>query len=126
MVLHKKDVIDRISNKTGLYKKDIKEMIDAFREIVYEELKEGNEIGLNNLFTIKTVVKEVTRAYNPFYKIWEDRDEHRTVKMIPSENLKLTIREYDKGDDDEEQFIARQIAALQAKQEKIKAEKHKR
>ena len=46
--------------------------------------------------------------------------------MIPSENLKLTIREYDKGDDDEEQFIARQIAALQAKQEKIKAEKHKR
>ena len=53
MVLHKKDVIDRISDKTGLYKKDIKEMIDAFREIVYEELKEGNEIGLNNLFTTK-------------------------------------------------------------------------
>ena len=34
MVLHKKDVIDRISDKTGLYKKDIKEMIDAIRQIV--------------------------------------------------------------------------------------------
>ena len=104
----------------------LQEDILSGKYAVYEELKEGNEIGLNNLFTIKTVVKEVTRAYNPFYKIWEDRDEHRIVKMIPSENLKLTIREYDKGDDDEEQLIARQIAALQAKQEKIKAEKHKR
>ena len=126
MVLHKKDVINKISDKTGLYKKDVREMIDALIEMVYEELKEGNEIGLNNLFTIKSVVKEVSHAYNPFYRIWEDRDEHRTVKMIPSYALKQTIREYDKGEDDDEKFIARQIAALQAKQEKIKAEKHKR
>lgn len=126
MVLHKKEIVDKIAEKTGLYKKDIKEMIDSFREIVYEELKEGNEIGLNNLFTIKTVVKEAGDGFNPILKIYEYRDEHRTVKMIPSASLKQTIREFDKGDDDEEQLIARQIAALQEKQAKIKSEKGRR
>lgn len=112
-----------IADKTGLYKKDVREMIDSFSEIIIEELKKGNELGLNNLFTIKTVVKEAGDGFNPILKIYEYRDEHRTVKMIPSANLKQIIREFDKGDDDEEKLIERQIAALRAKQEKIKSEK---
>ena len=125
MVLHKKDVIDKIADMTGLYKKDVREMIDAFRELIHEELKEGNEIGLNNMFTIKTVLKEANTGFNPSLKIFEERDEHRTVKMIPSENLKQIIRAYDKKDDDEEIMINRQIAALQAKMERLKSEKEK-
>lgn len=126
MILHKKDVIDKISDKTGLYKKDVREMIDTFRELLYEELKEGNEIALNNMFNIKTVPVKAGDKFNPRLNIWEYRDEHRTVKMIPSANLKQAIREHDKGDDDEEIMIQRQIAALQAKQARIKAEKGKR
>lgn len=37
MILYKKDVIDKLSEKTGLYKKDIKAMLVALNELVYEE-----------------------------------------------------------------------------------------
>ena len=37
MILYKKDVIDKLSEMTGLYKKDIKAMLVALNELVYEE-----------------------------------------------------------------------------------------
>lgn len=37
MILYKKDVIDKLSEKTGLYKKDIKAMLVALNELVYED-----------------------------------------------------------------------------------------
>ena len=37
MILYEKDVIDKLSEKTGLYKKDIKAMLVALNELVYEE-----------------------------------------------------------------------------------------
>lgn len=37
MILYKKDVIDKLSEKIGLYKKDIKAMLVALNELVYEE-----------------------------------------------------------------------------------------
>lgn len=128
MILHKKDIIDKISGKTGLYKKDIKEMLDAFKELIYEELEEGNEISLNNMFNIKTVPVKAGEKFNPLLKVFEYRDEHRTVKLYPSANLKQSIRKYDKKDDeaDEELIIERQIAALQARKLRLKSEKYKK
>ena len=37
MILYKKDVIDKLSEKTGLYKKDIKAMLVALNELIYVE-----------------------------------------------------------------------------------------
>lgn len=46
MVLHNLDVRNKLAEKTGLYKKDVNLVLDAFRELVYEEMEEGNMILL--------------------------------------------------------------------------------
>ena len=39
MVLHNLDVRNKLAEKTGLYKKDVNLVLDAFRELVYEEME---------------------------------------------------------------------------------------
>lgn len=38
MRLLKQDVINKLAEKTGLYKKDVRAVLDSFHELVYEEL----------------------------------------------------------------------------------------
>ena len=99
MILYKKDVIDKLSEKTGLYKKDIKAMLVALNELVYEEMDNDNAILLNNLLKIEPVtVKERNR-----YDIVRDRvyldKEHRNVKITPSTNLIDSVKKTETEDE---------------------------
>lgn len=121
MILYRKDITNKIAEKTGLYKKDIKEMLNAFREIVYEELQEDNTIFIRNLFKIQPVTMNSRLTFVPSTKERRYIEERKTVKMIPSEKLKQIIRgENDDTDDDELIAIEKEIAKLQALQEKLK------
>lgn len=54
MILYKKDVIDKLSEKTGLYKKDIKAMLVALNELVYEEMdndRQKNDWSTKHIYT---------------------------------------------------------------------------
>lgn len=87
MILYKQEVINKLAEKTGLYKKDVRAVLDSFHELVYEELDADNSILLKNLFKIEPItVKERNR-----YDIVRDRvyldKEHRNVKITPSTNL---------------------------------------
>lgn len=62
MVLHNLDVRNKLAEKTGLYKKDVNLVLDAFRELVYEEMEEGNMILLKNLFRIEPITIKATKA----------------------------------------------------------------
>ena len=64
MILYKKDVIDKLSEKTGLYKKDIKAMLVALNELVYEEMDNDNAILLNNLLKIEPVTIPPRNRYD--------------------------------------------------------------
>ena len=79
MILYKKNVIDKLSEKTGLYKKDIKAMLVALNELVYEEMDNDNAIILNNLLKIEPVTIPPRNRYD-------------IVKITPSNNLKDSIR----------------------------------
>lgn len=127
MKILKKDLIDIIHERTGLYKKDIHEVFTVFKDIIYEELKEGNEISLKNMFTIKTVETKAGEKFNPYINQYEYRDEHRTVKIYPSTKLRTEIREYDAKDieEDEEYRIEKQIAMLMARKQLLKDKKKK-
>lgn len=99
MILYKKDVIDKLSEKTGLYKKDIKAMLVALNELVYEEMDADNTILLKNLFKIEPVtVKERNR-----YDIVRDRvyldKEHRNVKITLSTNLIDSVKKTETEDE---------------------------
>ena len=52
MRLLKQDVINKLAEKTGLYKKDVRAVLDSFYELVYEELDADNSILITNLFKV--------------------------------------------------------------------------
>lgn len=93
MVLHNLDVRNnKLAEKTGLYKKDVNLVLDAFRELVYEEMEEGNMILLKNLFRIEPTTIKATKRYDIRQKNFFMDDEHKKVKIVPSRNLDKTIK----------------------------------
>lgn len=64
MILYKQEVINKLAEKTGLYKKDVRAVLLALNELVYEEMDADNTILLKNLFKIEPVtVKETDMPY---------------------------------------------------------------
>lgn len=55
MILYKQEVINKLAEKTGLYKKDVRAVLLALNELVYEEIDADNAILLKNLFKIEPV-----------------------------------------------------------------------
>ena len=93
MILYKKEITSKIAEKTGLKKQDIKQMLIAFGEVVNEELRKDNAIVLKNVFKITPIIKKSRNRYNPLRNKEEYEEEHRSVKMIPSYNLRKAIKE---------------------------------
>ena len=115
MVLHKKEIVDKIAEKTGLKKQDIKWMYEAFREIIYEELAKGNSVLLRKLFTIMPTVRTGNK-YNINTKEVEYKDEYVSVKTVPSKALKEYVRGKAKlSKKDKQRAYEKQMAALQEK-----------
>ena len=42
-MVNQRDIVNRIADKTGLYKKDIKEMLLAFKEVMVDVIEEMNQ-----------------------------------------------------------------------------------
>jgi nucleoid DNA-binding protein len=86
-MVNQKEVINRIAEKTGLRKQDIKKMIIAFREVVYDVISEEKSLFIKELFHIKPVeIKGRNRYIAPYHKaIYQDK--HKSVKIIPSKKL---------------------------------------
>lgn len=93
MTIFQKDIIDRISEKTGLKKKDVKAMLFAFKEVIYESVEEGCELFLKNVFTIKYGKAQGRTRYVPPLGKHIYVDEHTTLKIVPSQKLQEIIKE---------------------------------
>lgn len=130
MVLGKKEIVDIISEKTNMLKKDIYEVIDALAETVYEELKKDNTIVLRKLFRIEPVIMNERQRYNPNTGKLDDVEEHKSVKISVSQTLKEIIRdapsETEIKDDLERLTLARKMAALQAEMARLDAKMNNR
>lgn len=102
MRLLKQDVINKLSEKTGLYKKDVRAVLDSFHELVYEELDADNSILITNLFKIEPVTVEARKRYSLYldYKYYIDK-EHKSVKITPSANLSDSLRKEEIESEDE-------------------------
>lgn len=129
MVLGKREIVDIISEKTNMLKKDIYEVIDALAETVYEELKKDNTIVLRKLFRIEPVIMNERQRYNPNTGELDDVEEHKSVKISVSQTLKEIIRdapsETEIRDDLERLTLARKMAALQAEMARLDAKMNK-
>ena len=98
MILYKQEVINKLAEKTGLYKKDVRAMLLALNELVYEEIDADNAILLKNLFKIEPVTIKARNRYDIVRdRVYLDK-EHRNVKITPSVNLVNSVREKETED----------------------------
>lgn len=86
-MVNQKNIINRIADKTGLKKQDIKEMLIAFKEVIYDVIEEGDDLFLKEVFTIKSIDVKGRNRYIAPYKEIVYQEEHKSVKIIPSRNL---------------------------------------
>ena len=99
MILYKQEVINKLAEKTGLYKKDVRAVLLALNELVYEEMDADNTILLKNLFEIEPVtVKERNRYDIVRNRTYLDK-EHRNVKITPSTNLIDSVKKTETEDE---------------------------
>ncbi len=94
MVLRKHEVINKLAEKTGLYKKDVRAVLTAFHEMVYEEMDADNQILLKNLFKIEPITVKERNRYDLARKCMYLEKEHRNVKITPSINFVNSVRKF--------------------------------
>ena len=63
--MNKADLVNSISQKTGLTKTKTNEVIDAFVESVTESLKDGDKVTLVNFGTFNTSKRDARKGRNP-------------------------------------------------------------
>ena len=63
--MNKADLVNSISQKTGLTKTKTNEVIEAFVESVTESLKDGNKVTLVNFGTFNTSKRDARKGRNP-------------------------------------------------------------
>lgn len=59
------EVIRKISKKTSFSQKDIKEIMDAFDEVVFEEMVAGNSVTVTKFITVETADVKARECRNP-------------------------------------------------------------
>lgn len=63
--MNRKELIDAVSGKTGLSKKDTDSCLGALMDTVVDELKRGGQVSLVGFGTFKTVHRAARQARNP-------------------------------------------------------------
>ena len=86
-MVNQRDIVNRIADKTGLYKKDIKEMLLAFKEVMVDVIEEDESMFLKEIFTLKTITKKPRKRYIAPYGKTIMEKEHKIVKILPGSRL---------------------------------------
>lgn len=82
------EFVKSVSEETGINKKVVKQVVDAFLRQIGDELVAGNECRLNNLFTVFVRDRKARRGKN----MWTGEDIEipfrRTVAVRGTKHLK--------------------------------------
>lgn len=101
-MVNQRDIINRIAEKTGLYKKDIKEVLLAFKDVMADVIEEDETLFLKEIFTLKTITKPARNRYIAPYGKTILEKEHKIVKILPGTRLTEIVR--DNQNDAEDRF----------------------
>lgn len=63
--MNKAELVDEISGKVGLTKKETQNVIDALTETVGDALSRGEKVSLVDFGTFRVIHKEARRGVNP-------------------------------------------------------------
>lgn len=87
-----KELIDRISEETGLSKSRAKEILNNTKEALSDTLSDGKGVSIPDLGTFSTKTKEVRKIYNPHHEAYMMVPPKRVVDFSPSSGLKEKLK----------------------------------
>ncbi len=87
-----KELIDRLSEKTGDSKIKTREILQDAVDVLSEQLSQGKGVSVPDLGTFSTKVNPEKKVYNPHYEAYLMVPPKRTVEFNPSTNLKEEVK----------------------------------
>lgn len=100
-MVNKKEIADRIAEKTGFYKKDVKMMLSAFADVLEESLSKGDTVFFKEVFTMKPVTVKARDNYSPYHHKMMHLDEHTVVKIKLGKRLKESVLNSENNENNE-------------------------
>lgn len=89
--MKKKDIVNRISVRTGIKKQMISTVLKAYKDIVLEELHLRHSIRIENIGTLKFVQSISRNGFNPLRQKPEFFKGKNKIKFSPSKGLDRMI-----------------------------------
>lgn len=86
--VNKKEIVNKMAEKTGLYKKDIREMLFTFQEVIQEAMQDGDRVLLHGFLTIKPVLIREKQYYNLQEQSLKTKPAHMIIKCYPGSELR--------------------------------------
>ena len=87
----KKDLTERIADKTGLSRTQVRDVLGLFLDEVTGELARGNRSEFRGFGVFDTKVKAARTAQNPRTLEPVEVPEHRSVRFKPGSEMKATV-----------------------------------
>lgn len=97
--MKKKELIDKLSEETGLTKSSADEMLNITTEVITETLSDGKGMTIPDLGTFSTKTNEVRKIYNPHHESYMMVPPKRIVEFSPATGLKEKLKFVD-GDNE--------------------------
>lgn len=91
--MNKVDYINRLNEKLGYTKKDIKIIVDELFEEIKKDLKNGKKVSINNFGTFEVGVTKAFESYSPKDGSIISIPSQKRVHFKSSENFKDFLNE---------------------------------
>ncbi len=106
----KKELVNRIAERTGVTKVVAKEIIQSFLDAIIEELAEGNRLEFREFGVFETKERAARRAQNPRTLEKVDVPAKRIVKFKVGRMMRKRVSGDDTPDDDDDEDTPRRTA----------------
>lgn len=87
-----KELIDRLSEKTGYSKVKTKEILNSAVHVLSDQLSNETGVSIPDLGTFSTKDSEERKVYNPHYESYIMVPPKRTVEFNPAAGLKEKLK----------------------------------
>jgi len=95
--MSKTELVEAITNQSGLDKKQVTAVLDTLNNVIYSELKAQNEVVIPGLLKLTAVTKPAVperEGINPFTKeptMFKAKPERKVIKPRPLKALKDAV-----------------------------------
>lgn len=85
------EFVKMISEKTGVPQTRVSSVVEAYENVVIEQLAEGNEINLRGFGAFKSKIRPAREYFNHFKGENIKKPEARVVRFCPGKSFKQSV-----------------------------------